>query len=213
MRHDFKERLQSFIGGVFSLGFVVLLVFGIARSFHKGVGHGVASILLPPYAWYNGIAVLWEPPAWKVEWDEHTRAVATIMAATIDQNVDNQLAIGHHLDQLHKWAKAMPKEKRDLLRSQTVLFCAEYDNYAKWCIGEILAGRKPGKYPHPVSFDSCPSFNRVWDELQTQQEGDYNLLAESLKTDERKQAFKSNIETFFTMVNANQESRLRSIFE
>ncbi|TAK94957.1 MAG: hypothetical protein EPO07_15965, partial [Verrucomicrobia bacterium] len=85
---------------VFAL-FVTAEIVGITRGFHKSAGHGVATIFIPPYAWYNAVAVLWEPPAWKEDWDLKTRRLAMVIIASPSEKLENQIELANQMELLH----------------------------------------------------------------------------------------------------------------
>ena len=58
----------------------LLTLFGIFWSFYRhGPGHGVASVLIPPYALYRGIAAIWDEPLWKERYNARTEQLALVI--------------------------------------------------------------------------------------------------------------------------------------
>ena len=156
-----KEKVGSAIGSLFYIFLTFATIFGIIRGFHKGVGNGVASILMPPYAWYLTVAVIWEPPQWKEDWDKSTRALATVLVYATDTSAENKLFLGSKSDELKEWVKHIPKEKRSELKKDSVAFCKECNSYTKWMCLLVIAGQTNQPYTKNISFPQNPILRRL----------------------------------------------------
>ncbi len=88
-----KENLGEIGGTLFYLFIFVVTIFGIVRGFHKNVGYGVASFFMPPLAWYNAVAVIWDTPDWKKEFPERTSNLAIALISAKPERVDEQVGL------------------------------------------------------------------------------------------------------------------------
>ena len=118
-----RENLGELGGVILYILFFCLTIFGITRAFHRGVGNGVASIFMPPYAWYCSVAYLWEKPEWKLEYDMETSHLAIALIVPKPEKVDAKVILSDELQSLHDWMKQMPKSESDKLKSESGKLC------------------------------------------------------------------------------------------
>jgi hypothetical protein len=71
--HAFQRRLRlcgstfgDVLGVLWYVLFAGLTIWGIGWSFYRhGPVDGAVALFMPPYAWYRGVAAIWEEPTWK----------------------------------------------------------------------------------------------------------------------------------------------------
>jgi hypothetical protein len=213
MKINFKQFMPEAFGAFAYFAVFVFTVFGITRAFHKGVGNGVASVFVFPYAWYCGVAVIWEPPQWKEEWDENTRIMAVALLASGEQTAENQVYIGQKTDDLHKWAMRIPKDKRFKLKTDAERFCRQYNDYVELALDSFLSGHPIEQYTNSISYPSEPSFGRVLEEAINEALNSNKAVYEALlKSQDKMEDLKLGRDIYFKTTKGRQELELKTIF-
>ncbi len=210
---SFKQKIGVLLGSAIYIFFIFATIFGIVRGFHKGVGQGVASVFMPPYAWYLTVAVIWEPPQWKEDWNKNTRALATVLVYATDMSAENKLFIGSKSDELKEWVRHIPKEKRADLKKDSKTLCQEYNNYVKWTTLLVMAGQSNQPYTKTISFPQNPSFEKVLQETIGQQQSDFDAVVKLIKdTPDGMENMKLGMQSYYGRVEATQNQRIEAVF-
>jgi hypothetical protein len=116
-RRDWSETMRN-IGCAFLL---LLWVWGGGWTYYRyGSNSAYYAFTIPPYAWYRGVAVLWDPPKWKDDWDERTEAIGRLVNLADDDEA--MLSAGRFRQTVREWIASLPQEERDRLREHVESF-------------------------------------------------------------------------------------------
>lgn len=86
------SALTEALGSLWGFIFLGLTLWGIVWSFYRhGPGDGIAAVVIPPYAWYRGIAAIWEKPAWKDDYDVKTEQLALVIENAVNTDPSYQI--------------------------------------------------------------------------------------------------------------------------
>jgi hypothetical protein len=57
------EAIGEVLEAILGMGLVLLWFWGVGWSFYRhGAIHGGMAFVAPPYAWYRGVAAIWDKP-------------------------------------------------------------------------------------------------------------------------------------------------------
>ena len=120
-RRKTGSALAECINAMMAIVFVALTFWGIGWSFYRhGPLDGVIAVLFPPYAWYRGVAAIWEQPKWKKSYDSKTEQLAVIVGNSFNNDPDYKLQSRDYIYSLKTWISSLPSKERNklLLASQ-----------------------------------------------------------------------------------------------
>ena len=113
------QRLSALASvGVPLVYFAMFCVYGLGvyRSFdRRGVGDGVASLIVPPWGFYRGIATIWEPPKWKDDYSSSCEAIALVLLADVSNDARKAELVGLESG-LKKYVATLPQQETAKLR-------------------------------------------------------------------------------------------------
>ena len=166
---DGSELISCAMGG-----FMMLLTFwGIGWSFYRhGPGHGVAALFIPPYAWYRGVAALWDGPTWKEDWDQKTETIATIMV--MSTNDEAALEVIRFKDGARTWISSLPQQDKERLRKGVESFGDAVVQYRRNLTDDLSTSSELRAITHPSvetfvkRFSDDRGLRRAWGRIKTQ---------------------------------------------
>jgi len=168
-----KPDWSGLVGGAIGLFMVLLTIWGIGWSFYRhGPVHGIASVLLPPYAWYRGIAFLWDTPSWKEDWDEKTETIGAIIIMSTDK--ESGLSGIRYKNTARKWIDSLPKREKSDLRKAVDGFGDACTMYSRNLTQDMLLSSRvrPITDPSVEAFVSKFSMDkglmRAWGQIKSQ---------------------------------------------
>lgn len=169
---------------------VFIVLWGIFWSFYRhGIIHGAASVILPPYAVYRGIAVFWEEPKWKEEYDEKTNFISILILSSYEGRplYKSEFEMARYTDKMKKWISKLPRDEREDLKFAAEAFGAAVIAHSF----EAAKYHRSKTEDKPVNaeavvrkvlrFNHLTGFKFVWDESQSKRDLDYKMLLEQIE--------------------------------
>jgi len=179
--------IVDFLKSATSVVLPLLTLWGIGWSFYRhGPVHGVASIFIPPYAWYRGVAAIWEPPKWKEQWDENTELIGALLLTVSDK--DRQIDAVKYKDQTRRWIAEIPRVERERLRSATNALGDAIRQWQRNFAEDMLYGQKVRPLNDPTivvfveRFKAIPGLLSAWKRLEAEEPALRASLQASLDT-------------------------------
>ena len=164
---------------------LVLILWGIFWSFYRhGLTHGVLSVVLPPYAVYRGIAVIWEPPEWKEHYDWQTEFIAILILSSYEgkPRYKNEFEMARYTKKLNSWISKLPHEEKEELIIASIALGKALIAYARESIGTLRSNSdiKPietGAVTRQLAaFKHLSGFNAIWNDFQKKKILEYESL-------------------------------------
>src|SRR5881394_254147 len=91
LRNRFGGTIDETIGAICGIGLTLLTFWGIGWSFYRhGMVHGAIAVFVPPYAWYRGVAAIWDKPEWKEHYDVRTEQLAVVITNSLNNDPNYQ---------------------------------------------------------------------------------------------------------------------------
>jgi|GEM_PF-3377209 len=117
------KRLFSYIGSgiglIIPLFFIYGEIFGIIHSVkHHSIKDVVATVFLPPWAWYRSIEMYWHDDYANVDWDKRLNADLRSCVYFLTEGSykeANQFELNENIEEFTSKIKGYPKEKRKYL--------------------------------------------------------------------------------------------------
>jgi len=119
-------RRQSFVSTLLGLAFSANWIWGIAYTFYRqGAWDGGLALTVPPYAWYKGVASIWEEPKWAENWAVRTENLGILLhSASANASPSEQMKLTESKAKARKWIAALPSGERQHLLSAATAYCA-----------------------------------------------------------------------------------------
>jgi len=113
-----KERLSGLIVGITYLLLVFLTFWGIGWSFYRhSKFDGFMAMGVPPYAWYRGVAAIWEEPKWKEQYEDRTEIIGILILADFSSSDARRSTDVSKLEKgAREWIETVPNEDRSILK-------------------------------------------------------------------------------------------------
>src|SRR5882762_4732472 len=111
------SRSAGILGSLIATALGVFWVWGIGWSFYRhGAWDGAMALTIPPYAWYRGVAAIWEEPEWKTDWNEKVQVVGILLqGAGANLSPSDQIDFLKMQSREKKWIGKLPRAQRDRL--------------------------------------------------------------------------------------------------
>lgn len=207
--------LKDNLGEIWAIFLYVFLtfatIFGIYRGFHKGVGNGVASILMPPWAWYNTLAYTWEKPDWKLQYENETSNMAIALMADKSKKVDEQVEMSEVLLSLRAWVKNLPKDEQAKLKAESERLCDAWVVVESQMMDNIINNRALVDIHY--EFQSIPSYEKEFKNSLKQSNVQLKSLLDNVDASQlQSNEIKNRFEAFLTMEKLDKSQRLEKIF-
>jgi hypothetical protein len=172
------KKLREILTGagtiILYFGFLFLTIFGIARGFHKGTGNGVASILIPPYAWFCAVA-----SAWKEEWPSQTTKLGMLLVMGRQQTPATQLELSEQLIFMQKWVKQLPTTKKGELKDCSEKLANIWSHYEKEVCDSLVSGKPLIGFvtdSETSQLAKVPEFKKVLTDLMQSSASDFKVV-------------------------------------
>jgi hypothetical protein len=172
-RYSSGESISEIFGTIIQFGFVLLTLWGIGWSFYRhGAVHGVAAVLVPPYAWYRGVASVWDKPRWKEDFEVRTEQLALVIENAVNSDPTYQVQSREYIRDLKEWAKSLPASERSRVHEASRNYALAMGTYIQRYLSDIMAG-KPNPQPELDAtvqqrverFRSVAGFANRWQEF------------------------------------------------
>ena len=172
-RRKTGSALAECMNAMMAIVFAALTFWGIGWSFYRhGPLDGVIAVLVPPYAWYRGVAAIWEQPKWKKRYDSKTEQLAVIIGNSFNNDPDYKLQSRDYIHSLKTWISSLPSKERNKL----FLASQGYGSAITTFLREYLTAMLNGDLsPHPedapsvqkdiAAFIEIKGFYTMWKEL------------------------------------------------
>lgn len=191
MHNNNRIDWASITGVVGYLLIALWILWGIGWSFYRhGSVHGVASMVVPPYAMYRGVAAIWEEPRWKEDWNENTEYLAMLIMASGNQDNDfaTQSDMTNMSHGLKNWITGLPDEEKTQLYRATLslrdawaltdeIFISSMKNYFQ--IDSIEYGLLLIKV---ADFENIEGFRKAWNRSKIQSDEAYQFIREQYES-------------------------------
>ncbi|MEP7367451.1 MAG: hypothetical protein ABI972_29680 [Acidobacteriota bacterium] len=171
---------SSASGALFLVLIVGLPIWGIIHTFSRhGAALGCLAVVLPPYAAYEGVAVLWETPKWERVWNDNSEiAGAAVLKSLEDDTRPEQVAMKSFIK---SWIGQIPESRRTALRADLDDLGHTFVHYWQNVMDDLAAGNDFRSMTDPslglasASFMQNSGLSRIWNrwvlqEKTTQQE-------------------------------------------
>jgi hypothetical protein len=133
--------LTEALSGVWAIIFYGLTLWGIVWSFYRhGPGDGIAAVVFPPYAWYRGIAFIWEKPSWKDDYDVRTEQLALLIENAANTDASYQIQSREYVQDLKKWIKRLPAVERERLQNASRNYGSAMHDYVYRFLSNMMDG-------------------------------------------------------------------------
>ena len=178
-RSRLRQKVLPSIGAILiQASILVPYVFGLGYSFYRfGKADGITSVLIPPFAWYRGISVIWTEPEWKEDWDLKTGNLAFLVMQTDSADASTEYELRQYEDDTRKWLRKVPDRKRqeleadcrslvDAVTAETKEFIAQAANGDSFSPDFITS---QAIQRHVDEFRDEKGFMAVWDKFGSQQ--------------------------------------------
>lgn len=162
------KSISGYLSVLTSVALIGLCLWGVVWSFYRhGLGHGVASLFLPPYAFYRGLASTWEPPRWREHYDIASEHLAQVVIAMPGSDVGQQAAVTDLTASLKKYISALPAGKAVDLKLCAESLCDAlflhvavmgFQSTGRPVRGTILSELEDAE----AGFMKNPNFAKVW---------------------------------------------------
>lgn len=219
-----KRDALSSIGAVLIVVVIAFgEVFGVIYGFTRfGIGDGITTILVPPYAWYRAASVIWTPPVWKVDWDLNAGNLALVLIYENMADPTLTLKLRSYDDDLHKWLKKVPERNRQELRANMEALQGAYFAFANqfWNmiaekqVSNIDSFFNTESVQHYVEqFKKQKGIFDVWEKFRTQEvasiesvKSEIAKIPEGATSSENKEKFHKALDASQKIFDANIES-------
>lgn len=130
---------------LFFAGILYLQFGGIYHSFKRhGLADGVATVCIPPWAWYRAVETFWHEAEWEEEYELNSKSIAIIIDAFAQQELDpsEKIKLEGAILTIKEWVEILPPGERDKLKKDcfTYIKISQETHYSIY--KEIFAGNK-----------------------------------------------------------------------
>jgi hypothetical protein len=161
---------SDILGSLWYIGFTAFTLWGIGWSFYRhGPGDGVVAILMPPYAWYRGVAAIWDQPKWKEDYGVRTEQLALVIENAVNNDPSYQIQSRDFIKELKSWLKSVPGAKRAELREASRNYGVAIGDYCQRYFTAMISGGDvslvaldPGVQERVDRFKSISGFAKGW---------------------------------------------------
>ena len=134
--------ISESLGGIVYIGFLLLTLWGIVWSFYRhGVIDGGIAIIAPPYAWYRGVAAIWDKPRWKEDYDVRTEQLALVIENSVNNDAAYQIQAREYIRDLKEWIKSLPPSERNRLHEASRNYALALGTYLQRYLSTIAEGK------------------------------------------------------------------------
>jgi hypothetical protein len=236
--HAFQRRLRlcgstfsDVLGGLWYLLFGALTIWGIGWSFYRhGPADGVASVLIPPYAWYRGVAAIWEEPKWKRDYDTRTEQMAIVIENSVSNDPGYQVQSREFIQELKSWLKTVPTGRRAQLREAARNYSLAMTEYCQRYFSAVVGGAnsprpelEPTVQQRVDRFSSISGFTKNWkrfvqdsaalkDIIPTGEENNSDLRENSSITVGQRAVAQNRLRTYLDAMTAKMDSTIDDLF-
>jgi len=150
------------------------------------------ALTIPPYAWYRGIAAIWEEPEWKKDWDEKAQVVGILLqGASATLSPADRIDFIKMQSRAKKWIGNLPRTQRARLYVESEAFCDALNQLEQNGIDDLAAIIKghavdlrfrgiddPSVTAYSVRFHSERGFAAAWDRVAQGAAANQRMAAE-----------------------------------
>ena len=169
-RTTYGGAISEALGGIFYFAFFLLTIWGIGWSFYRyGPLHGTIAFTVWPYAWYRGVAAIWDKPKWREDYDVRTEQMALVIENAVNSDPTYQIQSREYIKDLKEWVKSLPLSERDRVREASRNYALAAGGYIQRFFSELMEGNDN---PQPdlnaavqqrvEKFKSIAGFNNRW---------------------------------------------------
>ena len=191
--HYSNKRSFEWLPVLIAVVFYILIggsyVFGLGYSFYRfGPTDGIISVLIPPYACYRGVSVLWTEPKWKEDWDLKTGNLAFLVmhAGSNDPQIDFELR--QHESRVKKWLQKVPDDERQKLKADSRALGNAIIAYTQEFFSQLSQSgtfdgdliKSPSIQRHVDQFSRQSGFVEIWTKFDTQQKHMMGVLKKEM---------------------------------
>ncbi|MEA3187561.1 MAG: hypothetical protein QOD99_1391 [Chthoniobacter sp.] len=161
------------LGTISYIAFTLLTIWGIGWSFYRhGPIHGVASVMIPPYAWYRGVAAIWDTPAWRERYDVRTEQLAIMIVNSVNNDPNWQIQSREYAQTIKDWIRHVPQSERQKLKDAARDFGFATTDYCQRYLLAMLDGdtsthpeQAASVQQHVAGFHAMKGFDSAWQHL------------------------------------------------
>jgi hypothetical protein len=140
-RDTYGGVIADALGTLFYIAFILLTIWGIAWSFYRhGPIHGTVAFTVWPYAWYRGVAAIWDKPEWKEDYDVRTEQLALVIENAVNNDPTYQIQSRDYIKGLKEWIKTLPPGERDRVREASRNYALALGAYIQRFFSELMEG-------------------------------------------------------------------------
>jgi len=149
--NKFKDFLGATLTVLMYVFFIYGEIFGIVHSVRKhSTGDIIASIAIPPWAWWRSVEMWWHNDYAKVDWDKRLTNDMQNCVYFMNQGIStevNKYELNNNIEEFSNQIKKYPKDKLLFLKNGT----KNYIEYANSTSNDFL--NSLNKYAETGSFD------------------------------------------------------------
>lgn len=189
-----RNRPASLLAPLLGFVFPAFWIWSIGWTFYRhDRGDGLLALTIPPYAWYRGLAAIWEEPKWKEHWAVRTENLGILLhSAGANPPPSEQMKITESKAKAKEWISALPNAERQRLLSAATAYCTGMNQVRRNLIEDnfkALKGRAanvsfraPSDSSVTVSsaqLESYPGLMAAWRRMEQETETDQKLGIEA----------------------------------
>jgi hypothetical protein len=224
----FGGAISDALGGIFYFAFFLLTIWGIGWSFYRyGALHGAIAFTVWPYAWYRGVAAIWDSPKWKEDYDMRTEQVALVVENAVNNDPAYQIQSREYIKDLKQWIKSLPPTERNRLHEATRNYALAAGTYIQRYFSGVIEGKDnpqvdldPAVQQRVEKFKSISGLTNRWQRfVQDSATGLQDLAKQSNDNDARnnltvgdRAIAQNRLHTYLDAMTAKMESVINELF-
>lgn len=213
---------EGILGAIFQILFIALTVWGIFWSFYRhGVGNGIVSVMIPPYAWYRGVASILEKPQWKEDYDKRTAQMAVIIENSINNDPQWQIDSKEYDEVIKDWLKHVPAAERQKLKSSANNLGIALVEYTRsYCLALLNKQTPPKPEDIPTiqmnvnNFSEIQGFKLAWGKMVEDAIATSGIVESQIQNNGAldKQAMEDNVNNVVVLLSKRVQETIDGLF-
>lgn len=164
-----RREKSELAGCLIHILLAALTLWGVGWSFYRhSRADGIVAIVAWPYAWYRGVAAIWEDPKWLDNYDEKVKTIGYLVVADFSSDDASRSASISRLERSSsEWIAILPETELSRLRSSVKALSDARVLCFKHVAASISSGSDPCAHPELKDIESRIADSRelveVWE--------------------------------------------------